>query len=199
MRSPFAALWQAAVDKELQSLQSKSTFVPVAKASVPADKKLLGTRWVFTVKLLPAPAPADPATHGLLRFKARLVARGDTQREGEDFFETYAPVLNASTFRTMCAMAAADNLEVHQMDVVTAFLNAPLDEELYIRVPDGMSGDLGQALRLQRSLYGLRQAPRCWYQLLHQWLLEYGLQQSEFDKGPSLLPAQPPLGCRLGR
>ena len=81
----------------------------------------------------------------------------------------------------MLAMAAMENLELEHMDVVTAFLNAPLEEELYLRVPEGFPSRPGHVLRLHKSLYGLRQAPRCWNKTLHDFLISKGFQQSQYD------------------
>ncbi|CAM8933760.1 unnamed protein product [Rhodiola kirilowii] len=96
------------------------------------------------------------------KFKARLVIQGFMQKEGIDFFDTYAPVARISTIRLFIALAAINNLVVHQMDVKTAFLNGDLDEEIYMKQPEGfiMPGNENKVCKLIKSLYGLKQAPK---------------------------------------
>ena len=119
------------------------------------------------------------------------MARGDHQRAGVDYNEIFAPVVNGTTVRTLLAVAAVQDWEVDHMDAVTAFLNAPMtDEELYVRVPEGFSFQSGSVLRLRKVIYGLKQAPRCWNQLLHNWLLAYGLQQSQHDACLYFIPGK---------
>jgi hypothetical protein len=189
MRSEYSKQWQLAVDKEIASLVGKDTFVYVPESEA-KGKKLISSRWVFTTKPLSGSEPSSGSSGVPVRFKARLVARGDTQRAGVDFDEVYAPVVNSSTLRALLAMAAIEDLDVDHMDVVTAFLNAPLEEELYLRIPDGFEARPGFVLRLKKSLYGLRQAPRCWNKTLHDWLLSYGLQQSQVDQSLYFIPNQ---------
>ena len=180
MQSAESADWAVAVQKEIDSLVVNGTFKSVSEVDA-KGKKILSTRWIFTKKQEAA---------GSVRFKARLVARGDKQRAGLDFTEVYSPVVNAATLRLMLAIATVRGYELDQMDAVTAFLNAPLEEELYIRVPDGFAAQPGHVLRLTKSLYGLKQAPRYWNKTLHDWLLSKGLQQSKFDSCLYLLPGK---------
>lgn len=97
------------------------------------------------------------------RYKARLVAKGFRQREGINYFDTFAPVAHYESIRTLLAIAAKRDYEIMKFDVKTAFLNGELQEEIYIEQPPGYK-DKNQpnaVLRLHRSLYGLKQAPRC--------------------------------------
>ncbi|CAN1847421.1 Retrovirus-related Pol polyprotein from transposon TNT 1-94, partial [Linum perenne] len=114
----------------------------------------LTDKWIFKKKL---------RTDGSVeRFKARLVVKGYTQKEGVDFFDTYSPVTKITTIRAMFALASIHNMHVHQMDVKTAFLNGDLDEEIYMEQPPGCfeSNSDGKVCRLRKSLYGLKQAPK---------------------------------------
>jgi hypothetical protein len=96
------------------------------------------------------------------RYKARLVTKGYTQKEGEDFFDTYSSVARLTTIRTLIAVAASYGLIIHQMDVKTTFLNGELDEENYMDQPEGFIADAqeNKVCRLIKSLYGLKQAPK---------------------------------------
>ena len=166
-----AVHWQAAIAAEINSLNNNGTFLVTKTADVGEGCKTLSSRWVFNIK----------SSNEGYKYKARLVARGDRQRPGVDFNEVYAPVMNASTLRAMLAIAAVKDYELDNMDAVTAFLNAPVDTELYLSPPEGFAVAPGHVLRLQKSLYGLRQSPRAWNATLHAWMISYGLRQSEID------------------
>jgi hypothetical protein len=92
------------------------------------------------------------------KYKPRLVAKGYTQKDGEDFFDTYSPVARLTTIRVLLSLAASHGLLVHQMDVKTTFLNGELDEEIYMDQPDGfvVDGQEGKVCKLLKFLYGLK-------------------------------------------
>ncbi|MGZ6285724.1 MAG: reverse transcriptase domain-containing protein, partial [Ktedonobacterales bacterium] len=163
MRSDTAAQWTEAIASEIASLDENGVFEYVPLSELPANSKPLPSRWVFAVK------PNDDSS---LRFKARLVARGDRQVD-VDVSDIYAPVVNYTTLRAMFAVATLNDYELDQLDIVTAFLNGQLDGNVYLNIPSG--------LRLRRSLYGLRQSPRIWNETLHNYLTEWGLSQSAVD------------------
>jgi hypothetical protein len=112
------------------------------------------------------------------RRKCRLVAQGYSQRPGVDFDETFAPTARWTSIRITAAVAAAEDMSLHQLDVATAYLKAPLEEELYMRLPSG------ETVRLQRAIYGLKQAGRAWYLNLRASLARIGFSPSSAD--PSL-------------
>ena len=118
------------------------------------------------------------------KFKARLVIQGFRQREGVDYFDTYAPVARITTIRLLIALAAIHNLVIHQMDVKTAFLNGDLDEEVYMKQPEGfiMKGQEHKVCRLIKSLYGLKQAPKQWHQKFDDVILAHGFRINQADK-----------------
>ncbi|GJW39705.1 putative RNA-directed DNA polymerase [Tanacetum coccineum] len=118
------------------------------------------------------------------KYKARLVIKGYRQREGLDYFDTYSPVTRITSIRMILAIAALRNLEVHQMDVKTAFLNGDLEEEIYMNQPEGFiaPGQEGKVCRLVKSLYGLKQAPKQWHQKFDHTMLESGFKINECDK-----------------
>ena len=97
------------------------------------------------------------------------MAKGFAQVHGVDFHETFAPVAKFTTIRCILAIGAAMDLEIHQMDVKTAFLNGDLDEDIYMVQPEGFvqQGKQNHVCKLKKSLYGLKQSPRAWYQKIH--------------------------------
>ena len=126
---PKAAFWQKGIDKELASHAKNRTWTLVSRSEA---KNVLTSRWVFSVKQLP-----DDTGRLTEAAKGRLVARGFQQIEGIDYTETFAPVIKFTTIRILLALVAHFDLELHQMDVVTAFLNGDLDEHIYMEQPDG--------------------------------------------------------------
>ena len=115
------------------------------------------------------------------RFKARLVIKGFAQRPGIDFDEVYAPVSKHATLRALLAKVAAEDLKLRQFDVKTAFLNGELEEEIYMKPPEGLKTDQGKVYLLKKSLYGLRQVPRAWHTKLRQELANMNFVASQSD------------------
>ena len=117
------------------------------------------------------------------RYKARLVARGFSQKYGIDYEETFAPVVRFASIRALLAYAVQNDMLIHQMDVVTAFLNGTLEEEIYMSQPDGYikSGEEHLVCRLKKSIYGLKQSPRCWNQAFSEYLKSIDFAQSGAD------------------
>ena len=168
-----AAQWQQAMDDEMTSLLSLGTW---ELAELPAGTRALPVKWVYRVKR---------DAHGNLdRFKARLVVKGYAQRPGIDFQEVFAPVGKHTTFRALMSIVAQRNLQLHHLDVKTAFLNGVLEEEIWMMQPQGyQQGDKSLACKLKKTLYGLKQSPRCWSNRLKEELELYGFVQSVADPG----------------
>eukprot|EP00873_Tetraselmis_striata_P028973 jgi/Tetstr1/449237/TSEL_036442.t1 len=162
--------WRASIVSELRSLRARNTF---AYARLPVGRHAIGNKWVFKVK-----ANSDGSVN---RFKARLVAQGFSQQAGVDYHATFSPVVKLSTLRTCLAVAAARGMHIHQIDIETAFLNASLKEEIYMRQPKGAEDGTDNVLRLLKSIYGLKQASREWYELIHKTLTGLGLARSNSD------------------
>ncbi|KAL5809036.1 hypothetical protein ACOSQ3_029727 [Xanthoceras sorbifolium] len=164
--------WKEAIQAELNSLAKREVFGPVVQT--PEDIKPVGYKWVFVRK--------RNEKNEVMRYKARLVAQGFSQRPGIDFDETYSPVMDTITFRFLLSMAVSEKLEMRLMDVVTAYLYGSLDSDIYMKIPEGFkmpeayksrSRNL-YSIKLQRSLYGLKQSGRMWYNRLSQYLIKEG-------------------------
>ena len=164
-KNKFKAQWLEAIGKEFDTAMGLGTFVwaPAAEA---AGKRLLPLKWVFKYK-------TDSAGY-VVRFKARLCARGDLQATDQ---ETYASTLAMRVFRLMCAIACHFDLEMIQMDAVNAYLNAKLQYNLFVQSPPGIFAPNGQVLLLVRALYGLKESGFLWQQLLQGTLESLGLHQ----------------------
>ncbi|GKC69754.1 zinc finger, CCHC-type containing protein [Tanacetum coccineum] len=117
------------------------------------------------------------------KYKGDWLFKGSRQRR-IDFFDTYAPVARISTIRLLLALAAIHDLVIHQMDVKTAFLNGDLDEEIYMKQPEGfvMPGHESKVCKLKKSLYGLKQAPKQWHQKFDDVVLSNGFSLNQADK-----------------
>ncbi|KAL0361434.1 UNVERIFIED_CONTAM: Retrovirus-related Pol polyprotein from transposon RE1 [Sesamum radiatum] len=148
--------WERAMAEELQALEQNETWT---LTSLPKGKNAIGSRWIYKLKLNP-----DGSVN---RYKARLVAKGYSQIEGVDYTESFSPVAKNVTVRIFLSIAAAYSWPLHQLDVNNAFLHGFLDEEVHMSPPDGYSVALGQVYKLQKSLYGLKQASRQWIMNLH--------------------------------
>ena len=143
------------MEKEMKSLYSNEVWDLV---ELPQGKSVLGSKWVFKRKLGP---------DGWVEYyKARLVAQGCAQKPGCDYDETFSPVVRFESLRTIFAIAAQQDFELHQMDVTTAFLNGELSDEVYMRQPEGFvtAGQEHLVCKLKQNIYGLKQSPRCWNQ-----------------------------------
>lgn len=164
--------WKNAMEKEMSSLKENQVWDLV---ELPKGKKAVGSKWVFKRKT---------DEHGnVTRYKARLVAQGFSQKVGRDYDETFSPIVRFESIRTVISIAAQHNLYLHQLDVATAFLNGELQEEVYMQQPEGFAvkGKEGLVCKLNRSIYGLRQSPRCWNFTLDKKLKEMGLQPTPSD------------------
>jgi hypothetical protein len=166
------------MDEELNSLLNHGTWEE--RMTLPKNARPIGCRWVFDVKekLHPASKPKDCTwaittnSDGTFnRFKARLVAQGFTQREGIDYHETYAPVVRAEVLRLGLALSTTSaDIVIDQMDVVTAFLNGSVQEDLFMKSPKGYQ-TRAKFVKLVKSLYGLKQAQNEWFKLLDDFIV----------------------------
>ncbi|GJR24016.1 retrovirus-related pol polyprotein from transposon TNT 1-94 [Tanacetum coccineum] len=163
------ACWIEAMQEELHEFERLEVWELVP----PPDKAfVISLKWIYKVKL--------DELGGILKNKARLVARGYRQEEGIDFEESFAPVARLEAIRIFLAFAAHMNMVIYQMDVKTAFLNGNLREEVYVSQPDGFvdPDKPNHVYKLKKALYGLKQAPRAWYDMLSSFLIS-----NDFSKG----------------
>ncbi|KAF1324633.1 Integrase catalytic core protein, partial [Globisporangium splendens] len=160
IRSPQAAKWKLAMNEEMNALRAKQVLEQIDQ--IPEGKHAISTRWVMTVK-------TDEQGY-IVRYKARLVARGFRQIVGVDFQETFSPVARTSSFRLLLALAAHFNLGLWQADVNTAYLNADLHDVQYLQEIEGYPGPHAYVVR--KALYGLRQSGREWNSEFNKWFVE---------------------------
>ncbi len=172
MQGEDAIKWEQAMQEEYESLIANGTW---ELTPIPKGRNPIGCKWVFRAK--------RDASGNVVRYKARLVAKGFAQVQGVDFHETFAPVAKFTTIRCILAIGAAMDLEIHQMDVKTAFLNGDLEEDIYMVQPEGFvhQGKENYVCKLKKSLYGLKQSPRAWYQKIDTFLVESGFTRSIAD------------------
>ncbi|CAI7874189.1 unnamed protein product [Closterium sp. NIES-54] len=166
--------WREAMDKELEALKERNTW-KVVPIGVAQNKTILIGKWVFHVK--------TKADGTIDKLKARWVVRGFDQEHGRDFTETFALVSRHTSLRILLAIAAMKKKKLRQIDVANAFLYAPVDAEIYVELPHGSHGEPNQVCQLQKSLYGIKQAPRLWQQYLHARLTRIGFRQLPHDQG----------------
>ena len=171
--SPNSLEWMSAMEDELASMQKNQVWDLV---ELPANSRPVGCKWVFKTK--------KDAQGQIERYKARLVAKGYTQQEGIDYKETFSPVSTKDSFRVVMALVAHFDLELHQMDVKTAFLNGDLSESVYMRQPDGFQekGKEHLVCKLKKSIYGLKQASRQWYLKFDEIVTSLGFKENNADQ-----------------
>ncbi|KAM1649269.1 hypothetical protein ACFX14_010564 [Malus domestica] len=164
--------WLEAMRSELTSMQDNGVWELVEQTDA---IKPIGCRWVFKTK--------RDSNGNIERHKARLVAKGFTQREGVDYKETFSPVSTKDAFRVVMAIIAHFDLALHQMDVKTAFLNGDLEENIYMKQPEGfeVKGREKLVCRLKKSIYGLKQASRQWYLKFQKVMKEHGFTENPSD------------------
>jgi transposase InsO family protein len=172
INSPQQHLWRAAMDSEMTSLEKAGTYKLV---SLPANRVAIGCKWVYKTK--------RGADGSIIKHKARLVAKGYLQKFGVDYDETYAPVARYPSIRAILALTAHHDWELHQMDVKSAYLNGDLEEDIYMTQPEGyvVPGKDHLVCKLDKSLYGLKQAGRTWHLKIDVTLQRQGFTPLDAD------------------
>ena len=165
--------WNEGMEREIASHKENNTWDLV---QLPPDRKALPGRWVYCLKPRDGEEPV---------FKARWVAKGYMQCPGLDFEDMFVSVVKIVSLRTLFAIAAVEDQEIEQMDVVTTFLHGDLAEDVYVVQPEGFQSNIpGMVCHLNKSLYRLKQSPRAWFRMLASFLNEQGYSQdsAEYDQ-----------------
>lgn len=170
--------WKKAIDCKYRSLAKKNTWSLVRRSSLPTGTKVLSGKLVLKTK--------RGKEGEILKYKARWVVRGFEQEYGRDYTQTYAGVCRNKTWKVAIALAAKFDLEIEQMDAVTAFLNSDTDDDIYVEVPPGWIEPSTTSTRpfvckLEKALYGLKQAPRLWQKHLRSCLADIGFKPLASD------------------
>ena len=179
MRGEHREDFLVAMGKEIAELEHHGTWTVVKRTSLPRGANLLPSTWALKIKRYP---------DGRMRkHKARFCCRGDKQIAGVDYFESYAPVVSWSTVRMVMNIAIQRGWSTRQVDFSNAFVQATLEEDVYIEVPEmfadeNQNGKESVVLKLNKSLYGLVQAPRTWYQHLQKGLDKLEFKPSKCDQ-----------------
>ena len=162
--------WFEAKKEEMNSMESNRVWDLV---DLPPSRKTIGNKWVLNIK--------HKVDETIDKYKDRLVAKGYTQYKGIDYEETFSPVVRFASIRLILAIMERMDLELHQMDVKTTFLNGELDEEIYMEKPLGFEfkGQERKVCKLKASIYGLKQASRQWNLKFHQATLKDGFTMME--------------------
>ncbi|GJY96350.1 retrovirus-related pol polyprotein from transposon TNT 1-94 [Tanacetum coccineum] len=162
--------WVEAMQKELQALEANKTW---ELTLLPPHKVHIGCKWVYKIKF--------HADGSIERHKARLVAKGFNQKEGIDYIETFSLVAKMVSVRVLLAVATTNNWIIKQLDINNAFLYRDLNKEVYMTLPPGFQHlhPPNNVCKLNKSLYGLKQANRQWFHKLTTFLLNIGFQQTE--------------------
>lgn len=167
--APDCNEWAKAMAEEIASQEANQTWEVMQR---PPGAKLLDTKWVYKLKKY------DDGS--IARYKARLVIRGYLQEYGIDYSETFASVARYETVRSLLAIAACEGQYIEQFDVKTAFLHGEVKEDIYVKIPAGYdTPNKDHVLKLQKSIYGLKQSPRCWYETISKALLKIGLRPTK--------------------
>jgi len=163
--------WNEAIKSELDKMDKYQVWDVIKR---PVGERILKAKWVFTRKI-------DGDTGKVAAYKARWVARGFAQVEGVDYNELYAGVAHKDSIRVFLALVNHLDFECDQVDIKAAFLNGELEETILLEAPEGSTIPADSVLRLRKSLYGLKQSPRCFNKSLDQWLRSEGLTPTHAD------------------
>ena len=173
MKGPHSESWSRSMDNEHNSLLENETWTLVITEDMEPNHTALSGKWVYKLK--------RDVNGNITRYKSRWVVKGYLQQYGVDFEQTYASVVKPMAFRLLFALAAHHDLDIEQLDVVTAFLYGVIAQLIYVQMPKGYE-KAGMICKLNKALYGLKQSPRLWYERLSEFLLtKLGLSKLHAD------------------
>ena len=172
MNSTDSLMWKEVIQSEIDSILQNHTKELV---DLPPGCKPLTSKWIFKRK--------RKVDELIDKYKARLVIKGYRKTEGLDYFDTYSPVTRINSTRMVLSIVALKNLEIHQMDVKTTFLNGELDEEICMEKPEDFSAPRQEkkVCRLVKSLYGLKQVLKQWHEKFDNVMMSHGFKINECD------------------
>ena len=162
--------WEAACTNKIRVFDHMGVYEAVPH---PKGRKIVGSKWVFRIKRGP--------DGNIQKYKARIVARGFTQIEGIDYDKMFTPVAKLASLRTILALATEQNLEIHQMDVKSAYLNGTLEEEIFMESPPGLDVPDRMVLHLKKVVYRTKQGSQVWYEDISNTLKSMGYQRTDAD------------------
>lgn len=170
LEGPEREQWKRAMADELQSFEDSDAWELVDN---PGDVTIVRCRWVFNKKF---------DVDNNVRFRARLVAKGFSQKPGIDYTDTFSPVVRHSTLRLLFALSVKMNMSIDHLDVTTAFLNGFLKETIYMSLPEGfVNKSGGKVLKLKRAIYGLKQSSLAWYDRVKDLLCKLDFKNSLYE------------------
>jgi hypothetical protein len=167
LSGPYADKWAAAKIKEETGIENHGTWIPAPDHKGPTVK----SRWAFRVS-----READ----GSIKFRARIVAKGFSERRGIDYFETFSPTVSLKSLLVLLHLAASRDWEIRSIDIGNAYLEADLDTVIHMELPPE-PGQPRRVVRLMKSLYGLKQAGELWNRKLDAILKDLGFTRCESD------------------
>jgi hypothetical protein len=179
-RSKYWSEWLAAMHEELEALKAKGVYTEVSQ--LPPSRKVVKSKWVLHIK--------RNKDSQISRFKGRLVAKGFTQIFGQDFTFTFAPVAHWESICSILCIAALHDFKLRHINVKNAYLNAPLEEEIYMVAPEGSQSPYWH---LHKGLYRLCQAGQQWYFHLHDAYTSLGFTHCESDWSVYIRKSSPSL------
>lgn len=153
--------WREAMISEITGCEQMNVWSLVSSASLPHGTNIIPVKWVFKIK--------TDETGAIAKYKARITPKGFKQKHGVDFFEVFANTGKYKSLRVLLSIAAHRDMELRQYDVPQAFIQADLDERVYMEMPEGFAVP-GMVCLLNKSLYGLKQSPRNWYLLISAFI-----------------------------
>lgn len=173
LAGPNRSKWISAMTDEMKSFSENRAWDLV---DLPEGQSPVKCKWVFKEKV---------GSDGCITYRARLVAKGFSQKPGIDFDETFSPVVKHSTLRLLLALSVQLKLNVYHLDVVTAFLNGKLEETVFMEIPDGfdtgVASNKNKVLKLNKAVYGLKQSSRVWYKEVENVLVNLNYKKSDHE------------------
>lgn len=167
---PERLMWLQAMAEELQSFQDNQAWEVV---DTPSNASVVQCKWVFKKKF---------DSDNKVRYRARLVAKGFTQKAGIDYQETFSPVIRHSTLRLLFAISVQLGMDITHLDVKTAFLNGQLKESIFMHLPEGFPiNNSNKVLKLRKAVYGLKQSSLAWYKKVEEILCESGFTKCKLE------------------